>query len=145
MSKVYVTADLHLGHAKLLEIRKITDDDIVNNWNSVVTVRDVVYVLGDVFRLDRINDMNGIKKLILGNHDKYPISRYLEYFSSVHAMKEYNHCILTHIPVHESQIRRWHLNVHGHTHANKINHPFYKCVSLEHTNYTPILLDKVIR
>lgn len=145
MSRVYVTADLHLGHVKLLQIRNITDDQIIDNWNSVVTKRDVVYVLGDVFRLDRIDEMLGIKKLILGNHDKYPIPRYLEHFSSVHAMKEYNDCILTHIPIHESQSRRWRLNVHGHTHSSSINHPYYRCVSLEHTNYTPVLLDKVIK
>lgn len=143
--KIFVTADLHLGHRKLLDIRSITDDQIVNNWNSVVSKRDVVYVLGDVFKIERLSDMLGIKKLILGNHDKYPVVRYLEYFSSIHAMKEYDNCLLTHIPIHMSQSGRYRLNVHGHTHNNKIDHPFYRCVSLEHTNYTPVLLNEVIK
>lgn len=56
MSTIYVIADLHFGHEKVAIARKFWstrqhDDAIVAAWNSVVTKRDVVYVLGDVFRL----------------------------------------------------------------------------------------------
>lgn len=143
-NKIYITADLHLGHKKLQEIRKISDQDIIDRWNSVVTNDDVVYVLGDVFKTDRVKELKGIKKLALGNHDQRPVTHYLQYFSKVHSMFDYNDCLLTHIPVHESQSRRWQLNIHGHTHYNVINNLWYVCVSMEHTDFTPVLLNELI-
>lgn len=156
MSRVFVTADLHFGHTKVQEMRGVTDDDIVRNWNEVVTKRDVVYVLGDVFCLDRICDLNGIKKLVMGNHDKRPMPEYLEHFSKVRAMFEYDNCLLTHIPVHPNQQWRYRLNVHGHMHdrhvpdlragsaTTMVPHPFYRCVSLERTDFRPVLLRDVV-
>jgi len=165
MSRVFVIADLHLGHRKLQEIRGVSDDEIVRRWNSVVTKRDVVYVLGDVFRLDRLPELLGLKKLALGNHDKYPAVNYLKHFTQVRAMYEYDGCILTHIPVHLNQKRRYRLNVHGHSHTAKVMQPiaypnkepfgevewdqivdpWYRCVSVEQINYTPVLLNEIIR
>ena len=52
-------------------------EGLVENWNNVVTPDDVVYILGDVVmgkraeNLPVLNDLNGYKVLILGNHD-YP-------------------------------------------------------------------------
>lgn len=153
-TKIYVIADLHLGHRKLQEIRGVGDDEIVDRWNSVVRKRDVVYVLGDVFKLDRLPEMRGIKKLALGNHDIASMSRYLKHFTWVRACFEWDNCLLTHIPVHGSQQGRYRLNVHGHTHTRQITleavsgeivrHPFYRCVSAEQVDYTPVLLRDVV-
>jgi calcineurin-like phosphoesterase family protein len=141
LSRAYVIADLHLGHRKLQEVRGVGDDLIVERWNSVVTKRDVVYILGDVFKLDRLPEMRGIKKLAMGNHDLAPMARYLEHFTQVRAMYQWDGCLLTHIPVHPNQRHRWRLNIHGHLHEHRLSDdPFYRCVSAEQVDYTPILL-----
>lgn len=81
MSTVFFTADLHLGHKKVSELRGFTtpeehDAHIISVWNQRVTKRDTIYVLGDVAlsnherALDIIkNELNGTKHLIAGNHD----------------------------------------------------------------------------
>ena len=148
---------MHFGHAKVQALRGITDDDIVHNWNEVVTKRDVVYVLGDVFQLARVPELRGTKKLALGNHDRRPADWYLNYFSQVRAMFEWDNCLLTHIPVHPNQRHRYRLNVHGHLHAHVVERDYvtrhgwkgsepdswYRCVSLEQTDFRPVLLRDV--
>jgi calcineurin-like phosphoesterase family protein len=134
---VYVIADLHLGHRKVAESRGFAtiqehDDAIVKAWNASVFKKDVVYVLGDVFTLDRVAELAGTKKLAMGNHDSKPVAAYLALFSQVRACFEYDNCLLTHIPVHPSQRSRYRLNVHGHTHAAWIDDPWYVPVSVEH-------------
>ena len=137
-------ADLHFGHRKVQEIRGISDDELVQRWNSVVTKRDVVYVLGDVFKLHRVPELKGIKKFALGNHDQYPIARYLEHFTQVRGMFQLDGCILTHIPVHPGQFYRYRLNVHGHTHAHTLSDPRYICVSVEQLDFKPVLLNSLL-
>lgn len=136
-SRVFVIADLHFGHRKAAELRGFAscqahDDALVQAWNQTVTKRDVVYVLGDVFRLDRVAELNGTKKLTLGNHDQRPMRAYLDLFSKVHAMFEFDGCLLSHIPVHPAQRTRYELNVHGHTHAKHVDDDWYVPVSAEH-------------
>lgn len=63
------------------------NEALINNWNSVVTSSDTVYVLGDV-ALKRtswvfLNLLNGRKILISGNHDIYEVKEYLKYFDDV--------------------------------------------------------------
>ena len=137
MSEVFVIADLHFGHKKLAEVRgfestQAHDDDIVDRWNRAVRKRDVTYVLGDVFKLDRMKDLNGLKKLAMGNHDTMPIARYAEHFSKVAAYFDFDGALLSHIPVHEGQFGRWDVNVHGHLHSNILDDLRYLCVSVEH-------------
>lgn len=55
----YIISDTHLGHHKILEFEpdrlqfckdmEEHDQVILDNWNSVVTPKDTVYHLGDVF------------------------------------------------------------------------------------------------
>jgi len=80
MSIVRYYSDPHFGH-KNMAIRRgfkdefEMDDHIVNEWNKVVNKKDVTWILGDItmeksfpyYNLDRLN---GIKKVILGNHDE---------------------------------------------------------------------------
>lgn len=147
---VFVIADLHLGHEKLAVIRGFSsadehDNHIVNAWNEKVTKRDVVYVLGDVFRLHRLPELKGTKKLALGNHDTKNVNGYADHFSQVRSCFEFDSCLLTHIPVHPSQFSRWELNVHGHTHDKKINDLRYIPVSVEHTvNFAPMPLRSLL-
>ena len=89
MSKVFFISDLHLGHKNILSFAgdyrggdtvEEHDEWIVDQWNSVVGKRDVVYVLGDVAftreGLAKCNRLVGNKKLILRNHDNFPLEEY---------------------------------------------------------------------
>lgn len=135
-NNIFAIGDPHLGHKKVALARAFPevqehDDSFVRAWNDVVSKRDVVYVLGDVFKLDRVPELNGIKKLALGNHDKLPTKKYLDLFTKVQAYYEYDGCLLSHIPVHPGQFHRYEMNIHGHTHAHKIDDERYISVSVE--------------
>ena len=172
MSNVYIIADLHLGHTKVAFERGFNtvnqhNNAIIDNWNSVVGKRDSVFVLGDVvfgeqnFKL--LCYLNGTKKLVMGNHDKYPITRYTKYFSQVFGCVRYKECILSHIPVHPEQFERYKYNVHGHLHSKVVTERIrstyeasttksdykiqpdtrYICVSAEQTNLKPVLFSSL--
>jgi calcineurin-like phosphoesterase family protein len=137
------------------------DDALVEYWNQTVKPEDEVYVLGDVTMnrsaLPTIGRCNGRKHLIKGNHDTAPIAEYLDYFYEVSACRVLKDMILTHIPIHASGLGRFGVNVHGHLHAytvktnvevldrvyQDIDDPRYICVSVEQTEWKPVLLDHV--
>lgn len=78
----FFTSDLHFGHANIIQFCDRPWDTVaemneglVARWNAVVRHSDTVYVLGD-FTMN-MKDMetytprlNGLKVLIVGNHDK---------------------------------------------------------------------------
>jgi calcineurin-like phosphoesterase family protein len=157
MSKVFVTSDTHFGHKRIIEFEKSArpfatieehDRELVARWNSVVSKRDTVWHLGDVFFGKDghlvLAELNGHKKLVLGNHDHYPLEIYKQYFGKIYGAAEYRHCILTHVPVHECQMYRYAKNIHGHMHSKSIPDTRWVCVSVEHTNLAPILIDAAI-
>lgn len=139
--RVWIISDTHFGNYKMstggyynpnslrpvFNSIKEHDDWIVNMWNDSVRKRDVVYHLGDVADsssgLQNIKKCSGIKHLILGNHDQFGIEVYREagfrnrILGSIRYKKEF---ILTHIPVHSTQIEYgWKYNIHGHIHNSK--------------------------
>ncbi|MPZ54660.1 MAG: metallophosphoesterase, partial [Acidimicrobiia bacterium] len=78
----FFTADLHLGHHNIIGYcdRPFADVDhmskaLVDRWNEVVESGDEVWVLGDVAmgqkheNLPVMEQMNGTKHLVSGNHD----------------------------------------------------------------------------
>lgn len=152
MNRVFLTADTHFGHLKVTTFRPYAtveehDRDLIARWNAVVKPKDTVWHLGDVYFRDgheALLQLNGVKKLVLGNHDTHPLDVYMSHFVRVFGAVEYRDCILTHIPVHAGQFARFKANIHGHSHANKLDDPRYICVSMEQTEYAPILADRVI-
>ena len=150
MSTIYVCADLHFGHTKVALARGFpnaaTHNAVLRDaWMRTVTKRDVVYVLGDVFNQDWLQDLPGTKKLVLGNHDQRPMSVYSKVFSKIYGSYEFDGCLLTHIPVHPSQFGRYRLNVHGHTHGHSLADLRYVPVSMEVCpHYAPLPLRELI-
>ena len=78
----YFTADLHLGHEGIIRFcnrpfdsMSEMDKALVQNWNSRITDRDDVYILGDIFHKSKENPesvlkkLKGRKHLVVGNHD----------------------------------------------------------------------------
>jgi hypothetical protein len=158
MSIVRFIADLHLSHANMATRRGFStieehDEHIIAKWNSVVNKRDVTYILGDVTMeksspyplLDRLN---GIKHIVLGNHDRRQDTKKLfEYAESVAGMIQYKGIMLTHAPIHPMELEyRFNKNIHGHIHDKvvmkmldgwEVPDERYFCVSCEQVDYLP--------
>lgn len=80
---LYFTSDLHIGHHNIIKYCnrpyasvEEMNEALVNNWNSVVTDNDHVWILGDLC-MGKIEDslkiaarLNGWKTLLPGNHDR---------------------------------------------------------------------------
>lgn len=153
MARLFVTSDLHFGHRKAAQFRGFASVDehdrhLIDRWSSVVTKRDTVWVLGDAAfgraYLPIFGQLPGIKKLVMGNHDRFPTHYYLDYFNVAVGAVRLHECILTHIPVHPDQFHRYRANIHGHTHAHCLDDPRYMNVSVEQTDYTPVRLESLL-
>jgi calcineurin-like phosphoesterase family protein len=156
VNRVFVTSDTHFGHKRVIEFEPVLrpfasieehDRELVARWNATVKPKDTVWHLGDVFFGKDghlvLAQLHGLKKLVLGNHDHYPLEVYQRYFSKIFGAAEWGNCILTHVPVHPGQMRRYAGNIHGHMHSKKLDDPRYACVSVEHTGLAPVLMDTV--
>jgi calcineurin-like phosphoesterase family protein len=166
-SKVFLVSDTHFGHHGVCKFLKQDgtklrpwnaieemDEAMVEYWNETVSPDDKVYHLGDYVINRRsmgiASKLNGRKCLIKGNHDIFKLSEYAEHFYDIRAYHVLSNMILSHVPVHESQLERFGVNIHGHLHANRVLDSSgsidnrYQCVCVEHTNFRPILLDEVI-
>lgn len=133
MIDVWFTSDTHFGHKNILKYEKEArpfdniyemNEAIIDRWNGVVKPRDIVYHLGDVSlsknSLPLLEKLNGHKRLVMGNHDVYPIEMLTPYFEKLYGAFEYKGCILTHIPIHPVCMGRYKLNIHGHLHSKNI-------------------------
>ncbi len=164
--RVFGIGDTHFGHKKMVHgdmterIRPFLsiedhDEELVRRWNSVVDPRDLVYHLGDVvinrWALQACARLNGRKILVMGNHDIFRMEEYLQYFDQLRGAVNYSNMLLTHIPVHPSQMTRFDGNIHGHLHHRYVTDAAgeldirYECISTERVNYTPVLLDEVVQ
>ena len=163
MVEIFVIADTHLGHKRVLEF---TRDDgtplrpfksleemhttIAERWNSVVTSRDKVYHLGDVAftrsALGLIGMLNGKKRLVRGNHDLFPTRLYLDYFDEVYGVRKIDGVWMTHVPMHWGSVAqsRVTVNIHGHLHEKVIRRPKYFNACVERIGYTPVSIDEVL-
>jgi calcineurin-like phosphoesterase family protein len=158
--RTFVVADLHFGdEAVCRRYRKSDgsplrpfasaaemDAEIIRRWNQSVTERDLVYVLGDVGRgahARSVRFLAGRKRLIAGNGDHIVKIAALGLFESIAVAKSMPGYLLSHIPVHPTELRGGQLNIHGHLHARTIRDPRYVCVSLEQTAFQPVDLEQL--
>lgn len=155
MSKIFITSDLHLGHAKLAEIRgfrnvKDHDECIIQNIADVIkNKRYVLWLLGDIAfgsrNIAQLNQIDCIKKIVLGNHDTYATELYLDVANRVYGAFAFkNKYLLTHIPVDISQSNRFLCNFHGHTHSRILESNWYQNVCLEQNNLKPFEISQLI-
>jgi len=107
--------------------------------------------------------LNGDKVLIRGNHDIFKMEDYTKYFRDIRSYHVMNGMILSHVPIHADSIARFGVNIHGHTHSNRVMRPRgvdvrtgqilysneidvrYHCVCVEQTDFAPILFEDVIK
>ena len=143
------------------------DEDMIKLWNDRVKPTDKIYHLGDVVinrkSLKILSRLNGDKVLIRGNHDIFRDDEYRLYFRELRAYHVMNGLILSHIPVHEASLGRFGCSIHGHLHANRVMKargvdartgdilysdeidPRYYNVSVEQTDFAPILFEDVLK
>ena len=143
------------------------DEHLVKVYNERVKPNDKIYFLGDVVinrkALSIMSRLNGDKVLIRGNHDIFRDDEYRQHFRELRAYHVMNGLILSHIPVHEASLGRFGCNIHGHLHANRVMKargvdartgeilysdeidPRYHNVSVEQTDFAPILFEDVIK
>jgi calcineurin-like phosphoesterase family protein len=181
MPATFLVSDTHFGHVGVCRFTRddgVTklrpwdtpeemDEEMIRRWNDRVRPADKVYHLGDVVinrkALKTMARLNGDKVLIRGNHDIFRDDEYREYFRELRAYHVLNGMILSHIPVHEASLGRFGVNIHGHTHANRVTKARgvdartgevlysdtvdvrYHCVCVEQTDFAPILLEDVIK
>lgn len=169
MSNLFVISDLHFSHEKVLQFcpRKRPfssveemNEALIDNWNKTVNKRDTIIVLGDVSfaktweeTASLLSRLRGNKKLVLGNHDlRIPHHLWTTEFKEVMPMAIRDGMILTHIPVHSSQLEhRWSHNVHGHLHDKVVmddGHLYkpdirYINVSCERTGLKPLAWEEM--
>ena len=180
MPSVFLVSDTHFGHKGVCHFTRndgVTklrpfdtpeemDEFMVEAWNARVRPNDKVYHLGDVVMSRRslsiMDRLNGDKVLIRGNHDIFKDEDYRKYFRELRAYHVMNGMILSHIPIHSESLGRFGVNIHGHTHANRVMRPArvleefidhgcttiderYHCVCVEQTDFAPILFEDVIK
>jgi calcineurin-like phosphoesterase family protein len=161
MRNIFFISDTHFGHANICKFKRHDgsplrpwddvsemDEEMVRRWNSKVSNNDVIYHLGDVVMnrrcLSILHELNGEKRLILGNHDIFDHHDYLKYFKRLYGSHKIDNLWLTHIPIHTDSIPHWALcNLHGHIHAQDVPDGRYFNVSVEMIDYQPISLDEL--
>lgn len=166
MSEIFFIADTHFGHKNIIRYEAARghfntidehDAELITRWNRAVSPKDVVWHLGDaVFgkrNMWKLGELNGSIKLVAGNHDMYQAEDYLQYVQKIYGAVEYKGLLLTHVPVHSSQVgkgNRYMRNVHGHLHggcvlrADGAADPNYINVSCEQTDLAPIPYDELL-
>lgn len=136
---IYFYSDPHFFHENIIKYQERPfgsvdemNSELVNRYNSIIRREDLVYILGDIFVFKRINkesidkcnsilnQLNGEKILIRGNHDPMKLFRYLEsHFKEIIDKKviTYNtrRLELHHYPIPNTKGTV----LHGHDHSNR--------------------------
>lgn len=163
----FFTADLHFGRESMIyrydrpekNILRM-NDLLVRNWNSVVGRFDLVYIAGDLTdlpveqTLPYLDRLNGIKHLIIGNHDRNAVLSpdFLSKFATCDFYRRirvdgYN-VILTHKPLEKWEgMDKGYIHLHGHIHDVQVedaNGLIYN-VGVDANNYKPISLNDILK
>jgi calcineurin-like phosphoesterase family protein len=153
---------MHFGHERMLiyENRPFNtieelDETLIKNWNNKIKKEYYIYVLGDVSFYSKektkeiINQLNGRKILIMGNHDRHHSMQYWKDVGfeevSKHPILFEDKYLLSHEPRYEIRDKNLYYNIHGHLHSHgSLYQPeiFYN-VCVERNNYRPVDFDKI--
>jgi len=165
MCKVFFTSDLHFGHELLCQAlrnmsAKESDELIIDNWNSIVTKRDTVYILGDITmekhaNISMLDKLVGNKVIVGGNHDVRKCCVALQDMNiPVMGTLSYKGFLCTHIPIHPLFLKECRGNIHGHIHLpdSESNYNMllpegserYYNVNCEFHNYKPVYFEEIV-
>lgn len=164
----FFTSDAHFFHCNILkfelEARPFSSLDemnqvIIERWNSKVTPFDTVYIAGDVTfeknksftgTIDILNQLNGKKILIKGNHDSVAVrcEAFRNCFESIHDMVHYynnkNLYVICHYPMLSwKNSHRGSFQLFGHLHSKWKGNKKQLNVGMDCHNLTPISIEEV--
>lgn len=159
--KIWITTDLHLGHAKMLEYCQRPDgfEWLIYKNLKVIGKDDILICLGDICMNDNIrwHDLfiKGLlcrKILIRGNHDHKTNNWYLDHgwdFVCEDFTDRYfgKRILFSHEA--KSQKEGVDMNIHGHSHGKAngdklcsfYDTEYNKEIALEKTDYKPVSLE----
>lgn len=165
---IWIISDTHFNHTNIIRYcdrpfsnSKEMDECMIERWNSVVRPQDKVYHLGDVYMSGErryissiLHSLHGHKRLILGNHDNGKDQTLQQNFQKIELWRMFPEfgLLLTHVPVHQSSLRKsgrngspdFELkNIHGHIHNRKSPEGPYQNVSVEAIDYTPTNIEEL--
>ena len=143
------------------------NDNIIENWNSVVLPDDEVYILGDVTMegpekaWQMLSQLKGIKYLIRGNHDGFVDNADWHQCSWVFRwVKDYHELvwnnqkyILFHYPIEEwADFYKGAIHLHGHQH-NKNDYNLQQKqakmqrydVGVDANEFRPVSLEAIVK
>lgn len=160
-NRTFFSSDHHFGHGNIIKycnrpFRHTTemDEAIIQAHNSVVSNSDICFFLGDIsFRglehtLNLLYRMNGVKVLVLGNHDNVVRNNLEEMRKVFEVINNYlelevekQKFVLSHYPM-----ASWHglgrgsIMLHGHCHGTWKDPQDRKIldVGVDCNNFTPI-------
>lgn len=166
MPEIFFTADLHLGHSRVIEYSRRPysnvdemNEALIENWNRVVGKSDSVYVLGD-FAFVRPPEavrfaqrLNGAQKLLIfGNHDKR-LRDNKPFMQEWVWGKDYaeitigdQKIIMSHYPFltwAKSHYGSWDLHGHCHNSLKPDPHARRVDVGVDAWNYAPVSFDEI--
>jgi calcineurin-like phosphoesterase family protein len=158
--KTFYISDTHFGHKNIIRLanRPFTDVSemdqcMIDRWNAVVGLGDVVYHLGDFSWHDPATNrilfsaLNGRKVLIRGNHDASAVQLPWEDITFYQKLGFVGGgVVLFHYPITEwDGFHRGVVHFHGHVHGASIFRPKNSYdVGVEKLDYTPRTFDEIV-
>jgi len=157
----FFTADSHFGHAGIIGmcVRPYFDIEehdrgLIDNWNAVVAPGDEVWHLGDFAyrcppqRTRAIFDqLNGVKRLIVGNHDFKGPTLQLPWASIdqlTETVVDGQVIVMCHYSLRVwRNMRRGSLMLFGHSHGNLPGNRQSMDVGVDCTGYAPVTLPQI--
>lgn len=163
MANTFFTADLHVGSKNIIgycnrpysSVEEM-DEALIDNYNSVVSNKDTVYLLGDLVWGHQnyravLSRLNGQKHLILGNHDNEQCYKKLaidHVIGSIRLMRgitiEGQYIWMGHYPM-----RSWNRSFHGswmcygHIHNTLPDYGLSTDVGVDKWNYFPVSYEQL--
>ncbi len=161
----YFTADLHLGHEKIIEycerpfscIEEM-DFKLIQRINLTCVLSDDLYIIGDFALCGRraetrkriknyLNQIYCNLHLIKGNHDRLKCGQYVDLgFKSARTFKMLGNWLLIHN--HRSRWKRLPhhtLKLCGHSHAKNYDHTGHNCINIgvDAWNFKPVSEERI--
>jgi calcineurin-like phosphoesterase family protein len=129
---IFFTSDTHFNHHNIIKYEnrpfsnvEEMNEALINNWNEVVSKKDIIFILGDfIFKHMSFNELcsklNGKKFFVRGNHDYAKEANGWPDIIELN-LKGEAFLVLTHYPM-LSWNRSFHgsWNLFGHTHSKYI-------------------------
>ncbi len=173
MNMIYLSSDLHFNHSREFVYKPRGFDSvedmniaIVNNFNSIVTPEDDLYLLGDLMLgqdmeagLELVRQLNGRIHIVRGNHDSdrrweayRELPNVIEMAAAIYLHYRKYHFYLSHFPtltgnLEKESLKQMTCNLFGHTHSKEHffeDRPYMYNVAVDAHNCTPVLLDHII-